>query len=169
MKFHLKRRLIKKKKKIVRDDGTPEYIARGWSIGVFVGCLMPICSQLLVSIPLSFLLRGSKIGAALGTLLTNPVSIFFIYPPQCYVGNKLIGGSLSFEMIKESLKELFREKSWDSFLHMSGELIASFFAGGLLMGVILTPIAYIAVFQMVVRYRKFRAARRLRRGTMPAK
>ena len=97
--FHWKRKLIYYYGKIVRDDGTPQYIARGWGIGMFIGCVIPMSFQLLISVPLSFLLRGSKIGATLGTLITNPVTVVFIYPVQCWVGNKLIGGDLSYRII----------------------------------------------------------------------
>ena len=41
--------------KAVRDKGTPEYIARGWAIGMFVGFAIPFGLQLAISIPLSFL------------------------------------------------------------------------------------------------------------------
>ena len=60
--------------KIVREKASPEYIARGWAIGMFFGCLIPFGFQLICSIPAAFILKGSKIGATLGTLLTNPVS-----------------------------------------------------------------------------------------------
>ena len=39
--------------KAVRDKGTPEYIARGWAIGMFVGFAIPFGLQLAISIPLS--------------------------------------------------------------------------------------------------------------------
>ncbi|MEG2076892.1 MAG: DUF2062 domain-containing protein, partial [Victivallaceae bacterium] len=92
--------------KIVREKATPEYIARGWAIGMFYGCLIPFGLQLACSIPTSFLLKGSKIGATLGTLLTNHVTIFFIYPAQCYVGNKIMGGNLTFAEVKELFKDV---------------------------------------------------------------
>ena len=77
--------------KIVREKASPDYIARGWSIGMFFGCTIPIGGQLICSIPAAYLLKGSKIGAVLGTFLTNQVTVFFIYPVQCYAGAKLLG------------------------------------------------------------------------------
>ena len=62
--------------KMVREKASPEYIARGWAIGMFYGCLAPFGTQLLLSIPTSFLLKGSKIGATFGTLLTNHFTVF---------------------------------------------------------------------------------------------
>ena len=81
--------------KAVRDKGTPEYIARGWAIGMFVGFAVPFGLQLAISIPLSFLLKGSKLGAVLGTFTTNHFTIFIIYPVQCWVGNRILCGNLS--------------------------------------------------------------------------
>ena len=64
--------------KIVCEKASPDYIARGWSIGMFFGCIIPIGGQLFCSVPTAFLLKGSKIGAVLGTLITNQVTVFFI-------------------------------------------------------------------------------------------
>ena len=67
----LRRAWMRLYSKIVREKASPEYIARGWAIGMFYGCFAPMGTQLLLSIPTAFLLRGSKIGATLGTFLTN--------------------------------------------------------------------------------------------------
>ena len=40
MAHHWKRKLIYLYAKIVRDDGSPSYIARGWAIGMFIGCVI---------------------------------------------------------------------------------------------------------------------------------
>ena len=161
--FHWKRKLIYYYGKIVRDGGTPQYIARGWGIGMFIGCVIPMSFQLLISVPLSFLLRGSKIGATLGTLITNPVTVVFIYPVQCWVGNKLIGGALSYQAIRQACRAVIEHQDWSTLMQMGGELIASFFAGGLLLGVVMTPITYFAVYLLVVRYRRLKAALKARR------
>ena len=64
--------------KIVREKASPEYVARGWAIGMFCGCLIPFGVQLLISVPAAFILKGSKIGASIGTFVTNHFTIFFI-------------------------------------------------------------------------------------------
>ena len=85
------------REKMVRDPLPPEDIAAGWALGVFVGFAIPFGLQLVVSIPLALMMRVSKIGATLGTFVTNPVTIFFIYPAQTFVVNKLLfGGSLTY-------------------------------------------------------------------------
>lgn len=156
--------------KIVREKATPEYIARGWSIGMFFGCTIPIGGQLICSIPTAFLLKGSKIGAVLGTFITNQITVFFIYPLQCYVGAKLIGLDLSYGDIKVKLKDLMEASDLlefrDALLKLAGELSISFLVGGAIMAVVLTPITYVVVKRMVVAYRIRTEKRRKKRLAM---
>ena len=55
--------------RMVRERKPPEFIARGWALGIFVGCAVPFGFQLVVSVPLSFFLKCSKVGAVVGTLI----------------------------------------------------------------------------------------------------
>ena len=160
--------------KIVREKAPPEYIARGWSIGMFFGCLIPIGGQLFCSIPTAFLLKGSKIGAVLGTFITNQITIFFIYPIQCYAGAKLIGLDLSYSDIKIKLKDIVDATNFSEFVDatksLAGDLTVAFFVGGAIMAVVLTPITYIVVKRMVVAYRiRVEKRRKKRRAALRAR
>ncbi len=147
--------------KIVREKASPAYIARGWAIGMFYGCIGPFGAQLIMSIPTAFLLRGSKIGATLGTLITNHVTIFFIYPVQCYIGNILMGGKLSFEDSKKAMENVITQQNWQSLLEIGWELVAAFFVGGAVFAAIMTPLTYYVVKTLVVQYRARRSARQV--------
>ena len=153
--------------KIVREKASPEYIARGWSIGMFFGCTIPIGGQLICSIPAAYLLKGSKIGAVLGTFITNQVTVFFIYPVQCYAGARLIGVDLSYGDIKIKLKDLMEASTLlefrDALMKLAGELSISFLVGGAIMAAVLTPLTYFAVKRMVVVYRIRTEKRRRKR------
>lgn len=121
---------------------------------MFVGCAIPFGLQLLISVPLALLLRVSKIGATVGTLITNPVTIFFIYPAQTWFVNKfLFGGSLSFDRLMEI------EWTWETVRKLGAEFVASFFLGGLLLALVLTPITYFFVRHVVIKYRQRRERR----------
>ncbi len=142
------------KRKILREKMSPEDIAAGWALGMFVGCAIPFGLQLIVSVPLALMMRVSKIGATFGTLITNPVTIFFIYPAQTYVVNKLLfGGSLSYEKLAET------EWTWEVVRRLGAEVVASFFLGGLFLALLLTPITYFLVKRLVVKYRALRERR----------
>lgn len=150
---YLRRKWLMLYGRIVREKAPPEYIARGWAIGMFCGCFIPFGFQLIFSIPVAFALRGSKVGAALGTLLTNHFTIFFIYPVQCYVGSRLLGGTLSYEAIHMALSEVLHEESYEALMRIGGELLAAFFVGGALLTAVMTPLTYYIVRNLVIHYR----------------
>lgn len=143
--------------RIVREKATCEYVARGWAIGIFYGCFIPFGLQLICSLPTAFLLKGSKVGATLGTFITNHFTIFIIYPVQCWVGNRVIGGDLSYQEVVTIMKKVVNEQSYSSLLSLGGELAASFFIGGALLAAVTTPLTYWGVKKLVYSYqnRKF--------------
>ena len=135
--------------RVIRDPLPPEDVAAGWALGMFIGCSVPFGLQLIVAVPLAMMMRVSKIGATLGTFITNPVTIFFIYPAQTYVVNRILfGGSLSFSRLMQT------EWTWHAVRRLGAEAMASFFLGGLLLAIILTPVTYFAVRSFVVRNRR---------------
>ena len=137
------------KRQMVKDPLPPEDVAAGWALGMFVGCAIPFGLQLVVSIPLAMMMRVSKIGATVGTLITNPVTIFFIYPAQTWVMFNLLFGH-------REMGELPTEWTRESVMALSGPVIISFFLGGLALALVLSPITYFTVKKIVVNYRKFR-------------
>lgn len=157
----LKYRLKKLYVKAVREKKPPEYIAKGWAIGMCIGCAIPFGVQLYVSIPLSFYFKASKIGATLGTLITNPFTIIFLYPAQCWLGARILGRSLEYGDIASKLKNVLTNQDWASLTSLSGMLVTSFFVGGFVLAAVLTPLTYYGMLAIVRRYRDERA--RLRR------
>ena len=139
--------------KMVGEEATPAFIARGWAIGMFYGCLIPFGFQLLLSIPTAIILRGSKIGATLGTFISNHFTVFVIYPAQCYVGSKLLGNGLSYDSIKDAMINVIHQHTWDSLLQCGTDLVASFFVGGALFAAVMTPITYFGVKHIVQKKR----------------
>ncbi len=138
----------------MRDPLPPESIAAGWALGMFIGCSIPFGMQLVISIPLAVMMRVSKLGATLGTFITNPITIFFIYPAQTFLVNKLLfKGSLTYAKLAET------EWTWEAVRRFGAEVMASFFLGGFLFAIILTPMTYFVVKRIVIRSRE----RRLRR------
>ena len=143
------------RERMVGDPLPPEDVAAGWALGMFVGCAVPFGLQLVVSVPLAMMMRVSKVGATLGTLLTNPVTIWFIYPAQTWLVNKvLFGGSLSLSNLMDV------EWTWEAVRKLGAEAMASFFLGGLLLAIVMTPLTYFAVKRIVVSHRARKEAKR---------
>ena len=150
----LRRTLQSLKAGILSSRLPAERVAGGWALGMFIGCSVPFGLQLIVVIPLAMMMRVSKLGATLGTFITNPVTIFFIYPAQTFVVNKLLfDGSLTYSKLAET------EWTWAAVRRLGAEVMASFFLGGLALAIVLTPITYFIVMRIVVAHR----ARRMRK------
>ncbi len=139
---------------MLREKASPAFIARGWAIGMFYGCTIPFGLQLALSIPTAFILKGSKIGATVGTLITNHFTIFLIYPVQCWVGNRLLGGNLSYDQIKAALKGVLTEQSWESLLQLGANLAGAFLLGGFLLAAVCVPLTYFGVLRYVKLHRR---------------
>jgi len=123
---------------------------------VFVGCAVPFGLQLIISVPLAMMMRVSKVGATLGTLVTNPATIFVIYPIQTFLVNKLLfGGSLTLTKLMEV------EWTWKAVRKLGAEAMVSFFIGGILLAIVLTPVTYFVVKSYVIR-RRVRRERKAR-------
>ena len=131
---------------MVKDPLPPEDVAAGWALGMFIGCAIPFGLQLLVSIPLAIMMRVSKVGATVGTLITNPFTIFFIYPAQTWVMYNILFGH-------REMGELPTEWTRQSVMALSGPVIISFFLGGIALALVLSPITYFVVKRIVIRYR----------------
>ena len=135
------------REKMVRDPLPPESVAAGWALGVFIGFSIPFGLQLIVSVPLAIMMRVSKVGATLGTFVTNPATIFFLYPAQTWVVYNLVFGS-------REMGELPTEWTRQTVMALSGPVIISFFLGGLVLAMVLSPITYHVVKQIVIRQRR---------------
>ena len=148
------------KNKMVREQMPVNRIAAGWAIGMFYGCVIPFGFQLIVSIPTAAFFRSSKIGASLGTLITNPVTICFIYPVQCYAANRLIGGNLTFAAIADAMKKVIDAGDYATLWSLGSELVVSFFLGGIILAAVCVPVTFFAVRSMVLRYRAMKGRAR---------
>ena len=140
------------REKMVKDPLPPESVAAGWALGVFIGFSIPFGLQLLVSVPLALMMRVSKIGATVGTFVTNPATVFFIYPAQTWAVYNLLFGN-------REMGELPTEWTRKTVMSYSGPVIISFFLGGLALALIFSPIAYHVVKRIVIGYRRRRHGR----------
>ena len=148
-------RLIRRK--MVRDPLPPEDVAAGWALGMFVGCSVPFGLQLIVSVPLAMMMRVSKVGATVGTFITNPLTIWIIYPAQTMAMGWLLGRDFSWEYILKAMRGVAKNSDWKTLLSLSGDVVVCFILGGLALAAVLTPITYFTVRTLVRKYRSRRS------------
>lgn len=145
------------REKMVRDPLPPEDVAAGWALGMFVGCSVPFGLQLIVSVPLAMMMRVSKVGATVGTFITNPLTIWIIYPAQTMAMGWLFGRDFSWDYILKAMRGVAKNNDWKTLLSLSGDVVVCFILGGLALAAVLTPITYFTVRTLVRKYRSGRS------------
>jgi uncharacterized protein (DUF2062 family) len=101
--------------------------------------------------------------ALLFTWVTNPFTIPFIYPIQCYLGSKIIRQPLTYSYIKHHLAAIVATPSFKLIAELGTELILSFLVGGFLFGLIAAMIGYHASLPWIRLHHRKRDLRRERR------
>ncbi|MBC2710162.1 MAG: DUF2062 domain-containing protein [Desulfosarcina sp.] len=127
-------------------EGNPHYIALGMAVGIFVSITPIIPLQTVVAVTLAFLVRGSKSAAALGTWLSNPLTIPLVYYANYKLGCMMLGyqktlDSLAFDSFSQ-LMELGLEVTW------------AMIVGGVFIGAILGVVAYFVTFRVFITIRR---------------
>ncbi|MCP3964891.1 MAG: DUF2062 domain-containing protein [Lentisphaerae bacterium] len=152
--------------KLVKQAGDPEYIARGVALGFFVGLFVPFGAQIIVVLPLAIIMKAAKIPAVACTFITNHVTIFLIYPLQCWIGSYVIGHPLTLKAVEHLFKEVLEEKTFSSLFALGKEVVISFFAGGLLFGLVLAIPGYFISLSLVKAFRKRKEEKKRRKYGM---
>ncbi|MFO7727656.1 MAG: DUF2062 domain-containing protein [Desulfonatronovibrio sp.] len=142
--------------KLYRIRESPHSIAMGLSVGVFVGCLPIIPFQTVAGLGLALLFKCSKIAAALGTWVTNP-----LYAPFVYYGLYLVG-----RMVIRVRKKEFdpEELTLFNIINMGWDFFWLMLFGGLVVGFVLSLVTYLLSLRIIRIYHDKRAERkRMRR------
>lgn len=146
--------------RLMSHKGSPESVGRGAAIGLFTGFAVPFSFQMLAAFPLAILFKAAKLPSLVFTWVSNPLTIPFIYPLQCYVGSVLIGGRFSYAALRETSATLIATPTVLNLLSFGGEIILSFCVGGIIFGSISAMIGYFVIVYWVRRYRENRKNRR---------
>ncbi|MEJ2201737.1 MAG: DUF2062 domain-containing protein [Desulfuromonadaceae bacterium] len=126
--------------KFIRLRGTPEEIAKGMALGIFIGMTPTFGIQMGIAVLAAFLLGENKLASVLGVWVTNPVTAPFIYALEYESGRLLLGMSrvgLPAELTFDSLKTL----GWEVLLPLG--------LGSLIYGVICATLAFALTLRMV--------------------
>jgi uncharacterized protein (DUF2062 family) len=121
-------------------EGSPHNLALGMAVGIFVSITPIIPLQTIVAVFLAFLVRGSKSAAALGTWLSNPLTIPVVYYANYKLGCTLLGYPKTLDSI-----------AFDSFSQLMGlglDVTRAMILGGVVIGAILGVAAYFITFRV---------------------
>ena len=127
-------------------EGNPHYIALGTAVGVFISITPIIPLQTVVAVALAFLVRGSKSAAALGTWLSNPLTIPVVYYADYKLGCLLLGCERTLDSI-----------AFDSFAQLMGlglEVTWAMIIGSLVIGAFVGAVAYFVTLRVFITIRR---------------
>ena len=144
--------------KILRIKAPPHSIALGMAVGVFVGCLPVIPFQTLIALAFAVLFRCNKLAAALGTWVSNPANVVFVYYFLYRVGEIFVPGNQHcFDPEHLALAEMLRS-GWHLVMVMT--------VGGVIVGIPAAVLTYFLTVRVVRIYHRRRAERRLLRNSV---
>ena len=154
--------------RFIRLRGHPDELALGIAFGIFAG-MMPIMPfQIALAITLALFFKGSKITAALGTWISNPLNWYFLYFFSYKIGAWILGLSeknRGFSSVMEAMRHGEEALSVVGKLASAGStIIAAFLIGGFVMGFVAAVPSYfifLKIFQVVRDWREARRHRKL--------
>ncbi len=154
--------------RFIRLKGEPNELALGMAFGIFAGMLPIMPFQIAFAVALAMFFKGSKITAALGTWVSNPLNWYFVYYYDYKLGAFLLGlpeRKAAFHGIMESIRT--GQESMATVAKILGEggaFVAAFLLGGLILGLLLSPPGYV-IFLHFFRYiRRWRLKRKEAKG-----
>lgn len=85
---------------LLREDASPEQVALGFAVGLFVRFLPIPWVHTIVALVLAFVFRINRVASLVGVELYLPVFwvVPLMYISEYYVGSRLIGLHLQFEL-----------------------------------------------------------------------
>ena len=163
-------------RKFVRLNDSPESIAAGASIGMFVGMLPVYGFQMIIAAALSTVARVNKVASVIPVWISNPLTI----PPILYLQYKLgklavwgeedpeiwhkiqklarAAGEVSILELKHTSRQVFvaaRQLGW--------EVLWPVIVGSIISGLLLGLATYPLMRRATLWYRRKREERRVRR------
>ena len=140
--------------RLMRLKDSPDRIARGMALGLFIGMTPTFGVQMGLALVLALLLRENKLAAVLGVWVTNPLTAPFIYGLEYEVGRRLL---------HLPLPDIELRFTYEYLQHLGWQVILPLCLGSLLFAVVFSAFGYITTLKSVPVLRKWRIPRWPRR------
>jgi len=144
--------------RFVRLQGTPHEISKGVALGIFIGMTPTFGFQMAIAVFFAWILKESKVAAALGVWITNPLTAPFIYALEYETGRALL------QMPHASLPH---HLSFEAMGQLSWEVILPLCLGSLIWSIVSWFVAYYICLRITPLMRKIKVGRWPRRRRMP--
>ncbi len=154
--------------KFRRLKGDPHDLSLGIALGVFAGMMPILPFQTALAVTLAVFLKASKITAALGTWVSNPLNWYFLYYFSYKLGSVVLNlpeRNVVFSSIMQGIRA-GEEPTVVAFkiLGAGSTIISAFLLGGIVMGLVAAPAAYIIFLPVFRSFRSWRQSRKEKRN-----
>ncbi|MBL7176717.1 MAG: DUF2062 domain-containing protein [Desulfobacteraceae bacterium] len=143
--------------KFIRMSGDPHELALGMALGIFTGMIPIMPFHMALAVTLALVFKASKVAAALGTWINNPLDMYFLYTLNYRLGALILGHtekSWVFSSVMESIQHGEEIKVIvGKIAGASGIIITSLLVGGFVMGVVFSLPSYF-IFLRLFRFIK---------------
>ena len=136
--------------RFVRMRGTPDEIAKGLALGIFIGMTPTFGFQMLIAVFFAYLLRENKLAAALGVWITNPLTAPFIYALEYESGRLLL------HMPRVHLPH---ELSFQALEHLGYEVMVPLWFGGVVYGILCAGLTFALTLRLIPVIKTWRIPR----------
>jgi uncharacterized protein (DUF2062 family) len=139
---------------LVYSSCPPWYDARGVSLGLIIGFLVPVGGQLLALAGLRVLIRFNYIVAAVFTLVSNPLNMAPLYYGYYCLGSLILGRCMALDYcLFEKLMNPIMDKSyfWEAFAAFMGlgrEILVRWLVAAASLALVFGTVGYIATFKV---------------------
>lgn len=164
--------------RILHVDDSPERIARGLAIGVFISYLPLMGIQMALAWAAAVVFKANKIMAVLGVWVSNPATAILVYYPSYRLGRWLLGFTPHKpEIDPEQLEDLLEETLsfyrlitefhsgafWKEVSSALMKIGLETFIGGVIIGFVVAKIAHWLSYHGVIYYRRRRQLKKEKR------
>lgn len=132
--------------RFIKMHGEPDEIAKGLVLGVIIGFQPFLGFQMITAFVIASIFEYSKLGALIGTSISNPFTMPIIYPFTYYIGAKILSvkqHKLNFSF--EGLKDI---------VISSPEIFMAMALGGLLLSLPFIYPTYTIANSAILKYRQ---------------
>ena len=153
--------------RFIRLRGEPHELALGMAFGIFAG-MMPIMPfQIALAVTMALLFKASKITAALGTWVSNPLNWYFLYYFTYKIGAKVLGLSERNHILSSILESARQGEGAmvviGKIAGAGGAISGALLLGGIILGVLAALPSYIIFLRVFQFIRVWRNKRRNRK------
>ena len=152
--------------------GSPQAIALGAAVGVFVAFTPTIGFQMAIAAVLATLLGANRPAAVALVWITNPVTLPPVFAGTYWLGSRFWSGppaATVYNAMVQTVRNMATLDFWAMydqavvFVALGRDVLIPLTIGGVLSGVVFAALTYVILVNTIQRYRRRRAARRATR------